>query len=121
MILDCRNRSTIGGSHWNSHPPKGREANAPNDRLSGLYQAAYYGPPMRKPGALLAVVSLAAAVALPKAAFAQGCVAFHSNSTMLGCLTGDGPSGSQLFRKHPITVEVDWRSFSSFRHFIGEK
>lgn len=51
---------------------------------------------------------------------AQGCVAFHSSSHMQSCITEDKPS-HDYFRNHPITVEVDWRSFSSFRHFIGEK
>src|SRR5260370_41686948 len=52
---------------------------------------------------------------------AQGCLAAHSNSSMQGCLTGSQAANGQLFRRHPVTVEVDWRSFSSFRHFVGEK
>jgi hypothetical protein len=80
---------------------------------------------MRKTGAarsLLAIVSLLAGLGWSKPVFGQGCVAFHSNSTILGCLTGEGNSaGGQLFRRHPVAVEVDWRSFSSFRHFIGEQ
>jgi hypothetical protein len=51
---------------------------------------------------------------------AQGCLAAHTNNSMQGCLTGAQSSNGQLLRHHPITVEVDWRSFSSFRHFVGE-
>ncbi len=70
---------------------------------------------------LIVLVAVTAVLGLPVAAVAQGCVAFHSNSSMLGCLTDNGSGGGQLLRNHPITVEVDWRSFSSFRHFIGEQ
>ena len=54
---------------------------------------------------------------------AQGCLAAHTNSSMLGCITSDGHSAGGgsvgYLRYHPLTVEVDWRSFSSFRHFSG--
>ncbi|MCU1322500.1 MAG: hypothetical protein JWM43_2149 [Acidobacteriaceae bacterium] len=66
---------------------------------------------------VLVAVSL---LALATQANAQGCLAAHTNSSMQGCLTGSQPTTGQLFRHHPITVEVDWRSFSSFRHFVGE-
>ncbi len=53
-------------------------------------------------------------------AFGQGCIAAHTNQPLLSGLCEE--HGSINARKlHPITVEVDWRSFSSFRHFIGEK
>ncbi|HEX3570524.1 MAG TPA: hypothetical protein VHU44_06855 [Acidobacteriaceae bacterium] len=65
-----------------------------------------------------AAASLALAFSSPLVA--QGCVAFHANTPMQHCLTGKGPDGG-LFRNHPVTIEVDWRSFSSFRHFIGEQ
>jgi hypothetical protein len=43
---------------------------------------------------------------------------------MLNCITSDGStpggSGAAFLRRHPLTMEVDWRSFSSFRHFSGE-
>src|ERR1700676_2369632 len=69
---------------------------------------------------------LAAAFALPLLfgsiqENAQGCLAAHSNSSMQGCLTGSQATSGHLFRHHPVPVEVDWRSFSSFRHFVGEK
>lgn len=55
---------------------------------------------------------------------AQGCLAAHTNSNMQGCITAEGhdayTSKSKFFRHHPTTVEVDWRSYSSFRHFSGE-
>jgi hypothetical protein len=57
---------------------------------------------------------------------AQGCLAAHTSSTIQSCITSGGsndggdPGGPSFLRKHPLTVEVDWRSFSSFRHFSGE-
>lgn len=62
---------------------------------------------------------------LPQVANAQGCLAAHNSSTMQGCLTSSGEhtgsGGSKFLHRHPVTAEVDWRSFSSFRHFVGEK
>lgn len=57
-------------------------------------------------------------------AVAQGCLAAHTNSGIQGCITSgvsgvDGLSSNEFLRHHPVTVEVDWRSFSSFRHFSG--
>ena len=52
---------------------------------------------------------------------AQGCLAAHTNTSMQGCLMDNSTSVGDLLRNHPLTVEVDWRSFSSFRHFSGEK
>lgn len=55
---------------------------------------------------------------------AQGCLAAHTNSNMQGCLTSDPHEAvndkNHFLRHHPTTIEVDWRSFSSFRHFSGE-
>lgn len=69
---------------------------------------------------------LGALVALfgASSARAQGCLAAHTNSNMQSCITSNGhdtrPASSYAFlRRHPLTVEVDWRSFSSFRHFSG--
>ncbi len=61
---------------------------------------------------------------LPVAALeGQGCLAAHTNSNMQGCITADGRasggSGVGFLRSRPLTVEVDWRSYSSFRHFSG--
>ncbi len=62
--------------------------------------------------------------ALLSNAHGQGCLAAHTSSTIQGCLTSSGEnvsdSKSHFLRNHPLTVEVDWRSFSSFRHFSGE-
>lgn len=56
-------------------------------------------------------------------AHAQGCLAAHSNSNMQGCITADPhdsyTSKSRFMRHHPTTLEIDWRSYSSFRHFSG--
>lgn len=57
---------------------------------------------------------------------AQGCLAAHTNSNIQSCITATGhdmgvSSGGDFLRNHPLTVEVDWRSYSSFRHFSGEK
>jgi hypothetical protein len=70
---------------------------------------------------LLAAAFALLAFLMSMQANAQGCLAAHSNSSMQGCLTGSQAANGQLFRHHPVTVEVDWRSFSSFRHFVGEK
>ena len=56
-----------------------------------------------------------------RSAAAQGCLAAHVNSSIQGCLSEQNPTGGSLVHGHPITLEVDWRSFSSFRHFSGEK
>ena len=58
---------------------------------------------------------------LPAAAHAQGCLAAHTNTSMQGCLGDNQTTVGSLLRSHPLTIEVDWRSFSSFRHFSGEK
>ena len=62
----------------------------------------------------LAFVSVAAPV------LAQGCLAAHTNTSIQGCLMDNHASVGELLHNHPLTVEVDWRSFSSFRHFSGE-
>src|SRR5436305_5651296 len=57
------------------------------------------------------------------AANAQGCLAAHLSGGMLSCITATGGGGytssNKFLRHHPLTAEVDWRSFSSFRHFSG--
>lgn len=68
------------------------------------------------PFALSVLVLIVASIA---PALAQGCLAAHTNSSIQGCLSSDHAEPGSLLRNHPITVEVDWRSFSSFRHFIG--
>ena len=73
------------------------------------------------------VFAAAALVGIPVNLCAQGCLAAHSSSTIQSVLSstpraGEQPSGNrgaEFLRNHPVTVEVDWRSFSSFRHFIG--
>ena len=56
-------------------------------------------------------------------AVAQGCLAAHTNSNIQSCITSPGgetyKDTNRFLRQHPLTVEVDWRSFSSFRHFSG--
>jgi hypothetical protein len=75
---------------------------------------------------LICLTFLSASCALFGAGFAhaQGCLAAHTNSNMQGCITATGhdtyDEKNQFLRHHPLTVEVDWRSFSSFRHFSGE-
>ncbi len=66
------------------------------------------------------VLSLFAASPIARA---QGCLAAHTSSTIQGCITSGGANfdgGLGILHHHPLTVEVDWRSFSSFRHFSGE-
>lgn len=73
----------------------------------------------------LHVVTLCAFAALSGASLAgaQGCLAAHTNSNMQGCLTSQGhdtyPGRNRFLAHHPLTLEVDWRSYSSFRHFSG--
>jgi hypothetical protein len=55
------------------------------------------------------------------AAHAQGCLAAHTSQPVISALSDDGHHGG--FGRsglHGLTVEVDWRSYSSFRHFSGE-
>ena len=72
----------------------------------------------------MAYAALLSSAALLSTARAQGCLAAHTSSTIQGCLTSNGEnvsdSKSRFLRNHPLTLEVDWRSFSSFRHFSGE-
>lgn len=71
---------------------------------------------------ILAVASCA--LVLSPIAHGQGCLAAHTSSTIQSCITSGGHNmtdgGAGFFRHHPVTIEVDWRSFSSFRHFSGE-
>ena len=75
--------------------------------------------------ALFCTTIVGAAVALSGASFAgaQGCLAAHTSSGIQSCITSGGHNmdgtGSGFLRHHPLTVEVDWRSYSSFRHFSG--
>ncbi len=74
---------------------------------------------------LLPLCLVAALAVLPSAAnlHAQGCLAAHTSSTIQSCITSPNgvaeTGGPNFLRHHPLTVEVDWRSFSSFRHFVG--
>ncbi len=52
-------------------------------------------------------------------AHAQGCLAAHTSQPVISALTDDGHGGFNRSGLHGLTVEVDWRSFSSFRHFTG--
>ena len=58
---------------------------------------------------------------LTATAHAQGCLAAHTNTSMQACLGDNQTTVGSLLRNHSLTVEVDWRSFSSFRHFSGER
>ena len=72
----------------------------------------------------LSLFGVLCALSLCSYAHAQGCLAAHTSSTMQSAITSAGDSftdqGAGFLRHHPLTVEVDWRSFSSFRHFSGE-
>ena len=67
--------------------------------------------------ALLACVLVAPAIQ----AAAQGCLAAHTSQPVISALSdmGDSHGSRPNWLRRPLTVEVDWRSFSSFRHFIG--
>jgi hypothetical protein len=55
------------------------------------------------------------------AALAQGCLAAHTSQPVFAALSDDQKGGTKHHGLQGLTVEVDWRSFSSFRHFVGEK
>ena len=60
------------------------------------------------------------AVGFHSVANAQGCLAAHTSQPVISALTEDGHGTTSHHGLHGLTVEVDWRSFSSFRHFTGE-
>ena len=70
-----------------------------------------------------AVVGAFAALAATGLAHGQGCLAAHTNSNMQGCITSSGHDSyadkNRFLEHHPVTLEIDWRTFSSFRHFSG--
>jgi hypothetical protein len=71
----------------------------------------------------VAVLALAALCILPRQANAQGCVAARSPQTNIDalCDTGDHsamPTGKG-FNIHNLTLNIAFREFTSFRHFIG--
>jgi hypothetical protein len=71
----------------------------------------------------LAVSSIALSCCSP--IWAQGCVAAHTNQGVMSelCSGNDDHEHMQAMGSHWIknrlTVNVGWRSFSSFRHFVG--
>lgn len=67
---------------------------------------------------LLTCFSAAASQGIARA---QGCLAAHTSTPVISALTDDGHGSTSHRGIHGLTVEVDWRSFSSFRHFTGEK
>ena len=53
---------------------------------------------------------------------AQGCLAAHTSQPVISALSdmSDSHGSAPKWLRRPLTVEVGWRSFSSFRHFSGE-
>ncbi len=77
------------------------------------------------PRSVFATASALLLAAATSSGHAQGCLAAHTGSSMQGCITNQSgfetsDSTSRFLRNHPTTLEVDWRSYSSFRHFSGE-
>lgn len=62
---------------------------------------------------------LIASILSSSVAWGQGCLAAHTNQSIcaLGPRTSLSSSPGNFI--HRLTIEVDWRSFSSFRHYIG--
>jgi len=60
----------------------------------------------------------------PQFAHAQGCIAARSNQGIMDELCGEGTLASPKYNHDPawlrrLTVNVGFREFNSFRHFIG--
>jgi hypothetical protein len=67
-------------------------------------------------------MSLLCGAAATPGALAQGCLAAHTSQPVMSALTDDQKAGGSTHHGlHGLMLEVDWRSFSSFRHFVGEK
>lgn len=68
---------------------------------------------------IAALLSVFVILASASSAYAQGCVAAHSNQRTMDelCAPGSGSVGAGWL--HRLTVDVGWRSFSSNKYFIG--
>lgn len=85
--------------------------------------ATRIGPVMKTQWICITLLGASCALFGASSVRAQGCLAAHTNSNIQSCITGNGHamdgSGTGFLHTHPLTVEVDWRSYSSFRHFSG--
>jgi hypothetical protein len=73
--------------------------------------------------AAVAAAVFASAFALPAAVKAQGCVAAHSPQPIIAGLNPTSEFGSHSFANgqwlHNLTLTTGFRTYSSFRHYIG--
>ncbi|HUH62398.1 MAG TPA: hypothetical protein VLZ50_05340 [Terracidiphilus sp.] len=75
------------------------------------------------PGAIFCAAFLVALVCVRPAAYAQGCVAAHSPQPVIAGLDPGSELSSHSFsRSHPLsglTLTTGFRTYSSFRHYVG--
>jgi hypothetical protein len=71
---------------------------------------------------LFALTALAATIFSSSSAFAQGCVAAHSNQrTMDQLLKFDSAAPPSRFSIHNLSVDIGYRVFNSNKYFIGDQ
>lgn len=74
------------------------------------------------PGAILPLLAISIAWNLP-AARAQGCVAAHSPQPVISGLDPSSESNANTYARtnllHGLTVTTGFRTYSSFRHYVG--
>jgi hypothetical protein len=77
----------------------------------------------RLPGAVLLALLSAAAVCLPHAAHAQGCVAAHSPQPVISGLDPGSEANARHYAStnllHGLTVTTGYRVYNSYKHYIG--
>src|SRR5271166_2953656 len=77
-----------------------------------------------KPGAAVAVALVASIAWMgPGAAYAQGCVAAHSPQPVISGLDPGSESNARHYAGtnilHGLTITTGFRTYSSFRHYVG--
>jgi hypothetical protein len=71
---------------------------------------------------LFPLIALAATTFLNSSAFAQGCVAAHSNQrTMDQLIKFDSAASPSRFSIHNLSVDIGYRVFNSNKYFIGNE
>lgn len=70
---------------------------------------------------LLLILVLVTTAASGKAAFAQGCVAAHSNQHSMDELMNTDDGGSGGFSIHSLTVDLGYRVYNSSKYFRGSQ
>ena len=65
------------------------------------------------------ILFLTACILSSSLAWGQGCIAAHTNQSICALSPQTDSRGPSTDILHRFSIEVDWRSFSSFRHFVG--